>query len=60
MIIGHAWNASEPPKSPCRLDNEGFLMAIHLINLIVMDVYLIVGAVAFLFTIVIIACEEGR
>lgn len=35
-------------------------MTADLINLITMDIFLVVGGIAFLFTIIVIACDEGR
>lgn len=58
-IIGLNISNNEPKNSACYTNNGGFVIIAHNINLIVMIVFLTVGFLAFVITVIITACDEG-
>jgi len=59
-ILGHSWLAKESESSPCRTENDGIVVTAVLLNLIAMWIYLGGGLIVFIFTLIIVACDEGR
>jgi len=60
LIIGGVWDNSEPSNSPCSLTDAGkSLLSFHRASLVILWIYLAVGAFVFIMTIIIYACDEG-
>ncbi|CAD8141012.1 unnamed protein product [Paramecium pentaurelia] len=59
LIICFSAANNEPEYSPCRQENNGFLMTALTINLICMIVYLIVGFLIFIITVILYSCDDG-
>jgi len=57
-IIGSVWLSEIDSNSSC-YQNHTFLIRICLYNVIVMWIFLGVGLIVFLFTILVYACEDG-
>jgi NADH:ubiquinone oxidoreductase subunit 6 (subunit J) len=58
--IGHSYYDNEPKDSPCRKQDDGFVMIAALINLLATDFFLIFGFIAFVITLTMYACDDGR
>ncbi|TNV75055.1 hypothetical protein FGO68_gene1707 [Halteria grandinella] len=50
---------NQPDTSPCRVNHNGFLITALTINLICMIVYLVVGFIIFIITVILYSCEDG-
>lgn len=57
--IGHSTYSKEPLTSPCYLYDNGLVMRLLMMNLVCMDLYLIISGIIFVFSLLIIACDEG-
>lgn len=60
-IMGHVYLSEEiNEKGPCKRENDGIIVTADYINICTMWAFLIIGAIAFILTLIINACDEGR
>ena len=57
-IIGSSWISSVSSDPICN-EKHNFLLKICLYNIIVMWIFLVLGGIIFIFTLLVYACEDG-
>lgn len=58
-VKGHAYLEQEEDGSSCRTYKGGIIIQAEIFNLVAMWLYIGFGVIAFLFTLLVNACDEG-